>query len=70
MTRGQINSVRWLLLVAMPGGIRSPGRDAVLGLKVINGSLSNPARGLARAQGLVMVFDPLTARPARPLRHG
>jgi ornithine cyclodeaminase len=49
--------------LAMPGGIRSPGRDAVLGLKVINGSLSNPARGLARAQGLVMVFDPLTARP-------
>jgi ornithine cyclodeaminase/alanine dehydrogenase-like protein (mu-crystallin family) len=50
--------------LAMPGGLRSADRGLVLGLKVINGSLSNPSRGLARAQGLVMLFDPQTARPA------
>jgi ornithine cyclodeaminase len=38
------------------------GAGGVLGLKVINGSLGNPARGLARAEGLVLLFDPLTAR--------
>jgi ornithine cyclodeaminase len=48
--------------LAMPGGIGVDG-DLVLGLKIINASLANPARGLARAEGLILLFDPHTARP-------
>ena len=37
--------------------------EPVLGIKVINAAVSNPGRGLERASGIGMVFDPLTARP-------
>ncbi|MER7168685.1 ornithine cyclodeaminase [Micromonospora sp. NPDC000207] len=48
--------------LGMPGAIRTDsGLD--LGLKVINASLGNPDRGLARSQGLLMMFDPETAYP-------
>ncbi len=48
--------------LAMPGAVRT---DAGWrhGLKVINGSLGNPGRGIARSQGLTMLFDAETARP-------
>lgn len=49
--------------LTLPGAIARGGNRTVYGLKVINGSLSNPARGLARAQGFIMLFDPQTARP-------
>lgn len=48
--------------VAMPGGI--PGRDGpVYGMKIINAAVSNPRAGLDRAGGVIMLFDPETARP-------
>ena len=48
--------------LAMAGAVDEPD-GMVLGLKVINGSLGNPASGLARSQGFTMVFDQETARP-------
>ena len=48
--------------VAMPAAVVS-GRRATYGLKVINASLSNPGRGLDRAGGITLLFDPETARP-------
>jgi N-[(2S)-2-amino-2-carboxyethyl]-L-glutamate dehydrogenase len=48
--------------LAMPGGIEYPARR-ILGLKVINASLGNAARGLPRSQGFTMIFDPETSRP-------
>ena len=48
--------------LAMPGGLQA-GDDLTLGLKVINGCLSNPDRGLARAQGLILLFDTDTGWP-------
>ena len=48
--------------LAMPGGL--PTADGLaLGVKIINSCLSNPERGLARAQGLVVLFDPRTGWP-------
>lgn len=48
--------------LAMPGGL--PTTDGfALGVKVINGCLSNPDRGLARAQGLTLLFDRQTGWP-------
>jgi ornithine cyclodeaminase len=38
-----------------------------VGLKIINSSLDNPARGLPRAQGWTFLFDPDTARPTTML---
>ena len=49
--------------LAMPGALDTPGGGLALGLKVINVCLSNPARGLARAQGLILLFDRQTAWP-------
>ena len=52
--------------LAMLGALTGGGGDhdaPVLGIKVINAALSNPGRGLERAGGVGMVFDPLTARP-------
>lgn len=51
--------------LALPGAVWS-GRPAV-GLKMINSSLDNPARGLPRAQGWTFLFDPDTARPTAML---
>jgi len=48
--------------LAMPGGLRYEDGLA-LGTKIINGSLGNPARGLARSQGLLLMFDPEVAWP-------
>jgi N-[(2S)-2-amino-2-carboxyethyl]-L-glutamate dehydrogenase len=47
--------------------LNMPGRigDAVpvVGTKIINASTGNPARGLPRAAGLTLLFNPVTARP-------
>ncbi|WP_422769375.1 ornithine cyclodeaminase [Plantactinospora sp. WMMC1484] len=48
--------------LGMPGAVQTDDGFA-LGMKIINGSLGNPARGLARSQGLLMMFDPETAYP-------
>jgi ornithine cyclodeaminase len=39
------------------------GTAPALGAKIINSSLANPDRGLARAHGLTVLFDMETARP-------
>ncbi|MFE3323811.1 hypothetical protein [Streptomyces sp. NPDC059176] len=48
--------------IAMLGALHRP-EGSVYGMKLINASVSNPARGLERAGGLSFVFDPETARP-------
>jgi ornithine cyclodeaminase/alanine dehydrogenase-like protein (mu-crystallin family) len=45
----------------MPGLLRTP--ELRIGTKIINASTENPARGLPRADGLMLLFDPVTARP-------
>ncbi len=45
----------------MPGMIAGP--VPILGTKIINASTDNPARGLPRAAGLTLLFNPVTARP-------
>ena len=45
----------------MPGLIAGP--VPILGTKIINASTQNPARGLPRAAGLTLLFNPVTARP-------
>lgn len=47
--------------LALPGAVH--GERRAFGLKVINSSLGNPARGLPRAQGLTLIFDPERAHP-------
>jgi ornithine cyclodeaminase len=48
--------------LAMPGALDTPtGR--IVGLKTINASLGNPARGLPRSQGFTVLLDPATAQP-------
>ncbi|MER7181587.1 ornithine cyclodeaminase [Streptomyces hyaluromycini] len=54
--------------LALPGALW--GDRAAIGLKVINSSLSNPDRGLPRAQGLTMLFDRDTARPTALMEAG
>ncbi len=44
----------------MPGSLGPPLN--VAGTKVINANPANPARRIARASGLTLLFDPLTAR--------
>src|SRR5205823_1253008 len=44
----------------MPGWVG--GSTAVAGTKIINGNAANSARGLPRASGLTLLFDPTTAR--------
>ncbi|MEU1087083.1 ornithine cyclodeaminase family protein [Streptomyces sp. NPDC005892] len=50
-------------LLAMPGALLDVGRPPVVGLKTINASLGNPARGIPRSQGFTLLLDPETARP-------
>lgn len=53
----------------MPAGLSS-GRSypqPVYGTKIINATLDNPDRGLPRAGGLTLLFDPVTARPCTVL---
>lgn len=45
----------------MPGLIDGP--VPVIGTKIINASVQNPASGLPRASGLTLLFNPVTARP-------
>jgi len=47
--------------LALPGALW--GRESAIGLKVINSSISNPDRGIPRAQGITLLFDRETARP-------
>lgn len=47
--------------LAMPGLVRRPG--PALGVKIINASLGNAQLGLPRADGLIVLFEPETARP-------
>jgi ornithine cyclodeaminase len=47
--------------LALPGALWGPA--PAIGVKVINSALSNPDRGLPRAQGLTMLFDRETAYP-------
>jgi N-[(2S)-2-amino-2-carboxyethyl]-L-glutamate dehydrogenase len=54
--------------LAMPGAI-GHGPQGVLGLKVINAAVSNPAAGLPRAGGFTVLFDYETGRP-RVLAEG
>ncbi|WP_369962638.1 hypothetical protein [Leifsonia sp. EB34] len=48
--------------IAMPGSVTRFDGSTVHGMKLINASISNPSRGLARAAGIGFTFDPLTAR--------
>ncbi|WP_330299056.1 ornithine cyclodeaminase family protein [Streptomyces sp. NBC_00503] len=45
----------------MPGFIDGPER--AIGTKIINASLGNTARGIPRADGVTLLFDPETAHP-------
>jgi len=47
--------------IAMLGALTGP--EPVYGLKLINAAVSNPAKGLERAGGISVLFDPETARP-------
>jgi N-[(2S)-2-amino-2-carboxyethyl]-L-glutamate dehydrogenase len=53
----------------MPGCVDT-GSGRILGTKIINGSFGNPERGIARAGGLTILFDPITARPTSVLAAG
>lgn len=46
----------------MPGYLGGSWHFA--GTKIINGNIANPRRGLPRANGLTIVYDPLSVRPA------
>jgi ornithine cyclodeaminase/alanine dehydrogenase-like protein (mu-crystallin family) len=45
----------------MPGLVQ--GTTPVVGAKIINASLGNTVRGIPRADGLTVLFDPYTAQP-------
>ncbi|GCE14891.1 ornithine cyclodeaminase family protein [Tengunoibacter tsumagoiensis] len=45
----------------MPGYLGGPWNFA--GTKIINGNIANPKRGLPRANGLTILYDPLSVRP-------
>lgn len=47
--------------LALPGALW--GRRPAVGIKLVNSNLGNPDRGLARAQGLTVMFDRDTAYP-------
>jgi N-[(2S)-2-amino-2-carboxyethyl]-L-glutamate dehydrogenase len=55
--------------VAMLGSVRHDARTAY-GLKLINASVTNPARGIERAGGFTVVFDAETARPTTLVEAG
>jgi ornithine cyclodeaminase len=54
--------------LAMLGGLL--GDRPVYGMKLINAAVDNPGRGLERAGGLGLLFDPRTARPALLVEAG
>ncbi|MFD0339784.1 AMP-binding protein [Streptomyces sp. NPDC127117] len=45
-------------LPAMPGALTEEGRAPVIGMKTINASIGNPARGIPRSQGFTLLLDP------------
>lgn len=47
--------------LALPGALW--GEDPAIGIKIINSSLGNVARGIPRAHGIFVLFDRETARP-------
>jgi ornithine cyclodeaminase len=47
--------------ISMPGLLA--GEPPAIGVKIINANTANPASGLPRASGLIVIFDPDTARP-------
>ena len=47
--------------LVLPGLVEQPVR--AVGAKIINANVGNPDRGLPRAAGLTVLFDPETARP-------
>jgi ornithine cyclodeaminase len=49
--------------LAMLGAVTDPDDSPHYGVKVINAAVDNPARGIDRAGGVIMLFDPETARP-------
>jgi N-[(2S)-2-amino-2-carboxyethyl]-L-glutamate dehydrogenase len=55
--------------VAMLGSVRHDGRTSY-GLKLINASVTNPARGIERAGGFTVLFDSETARPTTLVEAG
>jgi ornithine cyclodeaminase/alanine dehydrogenase-like protein (mu-crystallin family) len=48
--------------LALLGGLSRDSGD-LYGLKVINAAMDNPGRGMERAGGVTLLFDPETARP-------
>ncbi|HZU68581.1 MAG TPA: ornithine cyclodeaminase family protein [Ktedonobacteraceae bacterium] len=56
-TNAKGESVRSLNMPAYVGG-----PFGMAGTKIINGNIANPARGLPRASGLTLLFDPVTVR--------
>lgn len=68
---GEEGTIRWspaeghaARTLNMPGIIA----DSVVGTKIINANTGNPDRGLPRADGLTLLFDPSTARPSAILQ--
>jgi N-[(2S)-2-amino-2-carboxyethyl]-L-glutamate dehydrogenase len=53
----------------MPGCVDT-GSGRILGTKIINASYDNSERGMPRAGGLTILFDPITARPTSVLAAG
>ncbi|AZM51938.1 ornithine cyclodeaminase [Streptomyces sp. WAC 01529] len=49
--------------LAMLGAVEVDGGSPLRGMKLINAATSNPSHGRERAAGLIMLFDPDTARP-------
>jgi ornithine cyclodeaminase len=45
----------------MPGILR--GESVIVGTKIINANTGNPHRGIPRADGLTLLFDPMSAHP-------
>ncbi|MGH2509727.1 MAG: ornithine cyclodeaminase family protein [Ktedonobacteraceae bacterium] len=56
-TNAHQEDVRSLNMPAYVGGTFD-----IAGTKVINGNISNPTRGLPRASGMTLLFDPISAR--------
>ncbi|WP_410634297.1 ornithine cyclodeaminase family protein [Amycolatopsis sp. cmx-4-83] len=50
----------WARSLTLPAALGMPTGTA--GIKVINGNVANPGRGVARASGLVLLFDVLTGQ--------
>jgi ornithine cyclodeaminase/alanine dehydrogenase-like protein (mu-crystallin family) len=56
--------------IGMPGAVLGLDGEDTYGMKVINAGIGNPARGLERAGGLGLCFDPGTARVTAVMEVG